>query len=696
MSARDDLLIEVGTEELPPATLLELGAALAERLGAALAQRGLDWDEPGARWFATPRRLAVLLPGLLKQQPDREEQRLGPAVAAAFDGDGEPTKAARGFARSVGVEVARLTTIDTPRGPRLGYVRRVAGAATAALLPELLSDALKALPVARAMRWGDRAESFVRPVHWIVALLGDAVVPGELLGCAFGADSRGHRFHHPDPVPIARPAAYAQALRAARVLVDPDERRSLIRAEVKRLAAQAGGRARIEGALVDEIVALTEWPVALIGGFDPAFLEVPAEALISTMEHHQKFFPLTDADGALMAHFIAVANLESTAPDVVAAGFERVLRPRLADARFFWQQDLKRPLAELRPTLDQMIYQQQLGSIGDKIERVRRLGAGIADELEVDPGVVDRAALLCKCDLLTEMVGEFPELQGIMGRHYAAAQGEDAAVATAIEEHYLPRFAGDRIAAGPAGRVVALADRIDTLCGIFGAGLKPTGNRDPFALRRAALGLIRTMIEGGIDGDLERWLAAGLEPIEARIPGAAACLAEVFEFVMDRLRAYYAEAGIGGDVFEAVWSRRPTRPLDFHQRVLGLKAFQALDSAQALAAANKRIGNILRKSEDPPAPEVAPDLLTEPEEAALHRALGEVATSARPLLERRDYAAVLTRLAALGPTVDRFFDAVLVMAEEAAVRRNRLAILAEVKGIFDEVADISKLVVETT
>ncbi len=694
MSERDDLLVEIGTEELPPASLLELGAALFERLTAALAGQGLDWTGSDARWFATPRRLAVLLPGLLKQQPDREEQRLGPALASAFDAAGAPTKAALGFARSVGVEVSQLATIETPRGPRLGHVQRRAGAATAALLPELLGAALQGLPIARAMRWGDRPESFVRPVHWIVALLGEEVVPGELFGCAFGADSRGHRFHHPDPVRIARPADYPETLRAARVLVDPDERRSLIRAGAEALANKAGGRARIQEALVDEVVALTEWPVALIGDFDPAFLEVPAEALISTMEHHQKFFPLTGADGKLMAHFIAVANLESTAPEVVSAGFERVLRPRLADARFFWQQDLKRPLAELRPTLDQMIYQRQLGSLGDKIERVRRLAAGIAAELEVDPGVVDRAAVLCKCDLLTEMVGEFPELQGIMGRHYAAAQGEDPAVAAAIEEHYLPRFGGDRIATAQAGRVLALADRIDTLCGIFGAGLKPTGNRDPFALRRAALGLIRTMIEGGIDGDLERWLAAGLEPIEARIPGAAACLAEVFDFVMDRLRAYYAEAAIGTDVFEAVWSRRPTRPLDFHQRVLGLKAFQALDSAQALAVANKRIGNILRKSEDPPAPEVATDLLAEPEEAALHQALGEVAASARPLLEQRDYAAVLTRLAALGPTVDRFFDAVLVMAEETPVRRNRLAILAEVKRIFDEVADISRLVVE--
>ncbi|MDJ0653064.1 MAG: glycine--tRNA ligase subunit beta [Xanthomonadales bacterium] len=695
MSDRAHLLIEIGTEELPPKSLDRLGESLFRELTGELEGAGLDFDRDAAVWYATPRRLAVSLPGLARQQADRNEERLGPAVAAAFDEDGSPRPAAEGFARSCGVSVSELKRVDTDKGVRLAYSRNIPGALTLELLPEMIQAAAGRLPVARPMRWGERDDAFVRPVHWVVALLDSQVISGALYGCNFDRVSQGHRFHHDGGVSIDHASSYLAALEQARVIADPARRREMIRLGVERAVAEAGGNAVIHDALLSEVANLTEWPVPLLGSFDEEFLEVPAEALISSMESHQKFFSVVDDQQQLMALFVGVANLDSTNPTSVRDGFERVIRPRLADARFFWEKDLKTPLEQHRHGLAQAVYQRDLGSLWDKVERVARMAQLLAPALGVDPEQAKRAARLSKCDLMTEMVGEFPELQGTMGRHYALAQDESQVVAAAIEEHYQPRQAGTALPASPLGQVLALADRIDSLCGIFSAGLKPTGNRDPFALRRAGLGLIRILVEKEIDLDLETLITQALDGVAGQIDSASEHGGEILEFIMDRLRAWYLDQGIGADVFEAVWARRPTRPLDFHRRVQALTDFKALEPAAALAAANKRIGNILKKSTDGGAavPAVNADGLVEAQEKALFADLTLASEDALPMIQSGQYGPALVRLSDLRPSVDAFFDHVMVMCEDEDLKNNRLALLSKIKSIFDDVADISRLVV---
>jgi glycyl-tRNA synthetase beta chain len=684
-----DLLIEIGTEELPPKALSSLALAFENGIREGLEKAGLASGE--LRRFATPRRLAVLIPHLPARQPDRQLERRGPALSAAFDPQGNPTKAAEGFARSCGVAVADLQKQETDKGAWLVYFSHEPGAATAGLIPGIVDQALAGLPIPKRMRWGNRDDQFVRPVHWAILLLGDEVIPATIMGVATGRETRGHRFHHPQPIRIASPADYARQLaEEGKVIADFTERRERVCAQAEATAAKLGGVAVIKPELLDEVTALVEWPVALAGNFERRFLEVPAEALISTMQDNQRYFPVVDGQGRLLPHFITMTNLESRDPAQVRAGNERVIRPRFSDAEFFWNQDRKQPLAARTEMLKHVIFQQRLGTMDEKSERVARLARFIAERIHGPVDGADRAARLAKCDLMTQMVQEFPELQGIMGRYYALHDQESPEVAQALEEHYLPRFAGDRLPATATGRIVALADRLDTLTGIFAIGQAPSGAKDPFASRRAALGVLRIMIEGELDLDLLQLLDRSAASFDATIRAEQA-VDTVFEFIMERLRGYYLDQGIRPDTFEAVLGCRPTRPLDFDHRVRAVNTFRELPEAVSLAAANKRICNILRKVDTVLPFEVRPDLLIEDAEQALAGRLVELSSEVMPLMEAGLYGEALNRLAYLREPVDAFFDQVLVMAEDVAVRDNRIALLNELSSLFLRVADFSRL-----
>lgn len=706
------LLIELGTEELPPKAMDALADAFARGVCDGLEKHGIAADTTHARAFCTPRRLAVHVPAVAMSQPEQSIERRGPALKAGHDADGRPSRALTGFAGSCGVDVDALETLETDKGAWYVYRAVRPGQATAALLPDILTAALKGLPVPRPMRWGDHDYSFVRPVHWLVMLHGDQVVDAELMGLASGRTSRGHRFHHPDDIRIADADSWLDAMRAAHVLADPDERRRQVRDQIAQVSES--GTPHLSDSLLAELANLTEWPVAIACTFERDFLHVPPEALITTMEANQKFVPVFGDDGQLSEHFIGIANIDSRQPDEIRKGYERVIRPRFADARFFYREDLKTPLDELQKELANVTYQKVLGSLWDKTCRVAELARVIANRVGVDAGAATRAASLAKCDLVTLMVGEFPELQGVMGRYYAAAQGEPEAVARALDECYMPRHAGDRIAAGELSRVLAVAERLDTLCGIFAVGMRPSGNKDPFALRRAAQGLARTLIEGDLAIDLdaafrealelipESALAAGLKPGK---DGKAAALdagarrarlrAELNAFVLERLRGYYADQGFSHGQFEAVAAVHPRTLPDFDRRLRAVTDFARRPEAESLAAANKRVGNILRKQgEAQPAPSrgpVDPALFEGDAERELATALEAASSNSRHSVENGDYAAALTRLADLQAPVDRFFDEVLVMADDADVRANRLALLADLKAEFMAIADIGCL-----
>ena len=689
---REDFLLEIGTEELPPKALRRLSEALAEAFAAGLDKAGLDHEDIIP--YASPRRLALRVRALETVKAGGVQERRGPALAAAFDEDGAPTAAALGFARSCGVTVDELETLKNDKGAWLVYRSRQPDQPVAGLLPALVADALAALPIPRRMRWGRLEESFVRPVHWLVMLLGETVVPATFFGLEAGRETRGHRFHHPDALYLSDPVAYAPLLESeGRVMADFAARREAIRAQVEAAAAEAGGTAVIDEALLEEVTGMVEWPVALVGGFDERFLEVPAEALVSAMKGHQKYFHMVDEAGRLLPRFVTVSNIESRDPAVVRAGNERVIRPRLADADFFWTQDRRHSLASRIDGLAQVVFQEKLGSLRDKCERLVPLTVRIAEALGGNSAWAERAAMLAKCDLLTDMVGEFPELQGIMGRYYARHDGEPEEVAEALDEQYLPRFAGDRLPATATGQALAVADRLDTLTGIFGIGLLPSGDKDPFALRRAALGVLRILVERRLDLDLVPLLEAAVAGYQARngLRFDNTLVAQVFDFMMERLRAYYQERGIAPDVFEAVLARRPGRPLDFDARLRAVETFRRLPEAESLAVANKRISNILRKAAGPVPEAVEAALLQEPAERDLAAELARLEAEVRPLLAERDYGAALQRLAALRGPVDRFFDEVMVMAEDPALRDNRLALLNTLRRLFLQVADLSCL-----
>ena len=714
MSAAKSLLVELGTEELPPRALDELSAAFLRGICDGLARRGVNAGLDQARAYASPRRLAVHIPDVAMAQPAQTVERRGPALNAALDAEGQPSKALLGFAQSCGVGLEQLEKLETDKGGWFVWRSVKPGQPVASLLPEIIEEALKALPIPRPMRWADHEYSFVRPVHWLVILHGAEIVDGEVLGLVAGRKSRGHRFMHPKPVHVADADGWLDAMRACNVLADPLERRQRIRDQIEQASVSTGGLPRLESALLDELANLTEWPVAIACTFEREFLSVPPEALVTTMVANQKFVPVFDANGKLTEHFIGVANIESKDPAEIRKGYERVIRPRFADAKFFWDEDLKTPLSGYQEQLKGVTYQQALGSLWDKSVRVAELARVIANRVGVDAAAATRAASLSKCDLLTRMVGEFPELQGVMGRYYAKHDGEAADVAEALDEYYQPRFGGDAIAASKLGQVLAAAERLDTLAGIFAVGMKPSGNKDPFALRRAALGLARTLIEGGLELDLrgsfvealqqlpDTALAAGLKPgKDGKQPALdagqrrAILVDELCDFVLDRLRGYYAEQGFDNAQFEAVLAVRPASLLDFDRRLRAVAEFGRRPEAASLAAANKRVANILRKQLEEGAGAVSRIVDPAHFEAEVERDLADALSSAQSdtaeALESGDYAAVLTRLSQLQGPVDAFFEGVLVNADDPAVRSNRLALLGRLKAQFGAIADIALL-----
>lgn len=685
-----DFLVELGTEELPPKALPALERAFRDGLVARLAEARLGHGEVES--FATPRRLAVKVQRLETSQADQQVELRGPPLRVAKS-DGAWTKAAEKFAAGAGVPVDTLVEREEEKGAYVYAHKLEVGALAAALLPQLVEGALAALPVPRRMRWGAAEAEFVRPVHWLVMLLGGEVVAGEMYGVAAGRESRGHRFMGCERVTLDSPADYPVRLEEEGcVLADFAARRERIRAEAETAAGDAGGRLVLDPALLDEVTALVEWPVAVTGRFDERFLDLPEEVLVATLQDHQRYFPVRARDGRLAPRFITISNLDSPDPEAVRAGNERVVRPRLADAAFFWERDRRSPLASRLAQLDGVVFQAKLGSIGAKSARTAALAGRIARSLGADVGLAEEAARLAKCDLVTAMVGEFPELQGVMGRYYALADGEPEEVAAALEEQYLPRFAGDRVPATATGRILALADKLDTIAGIFAIGQRPTGNRDPFGLRRAALGVLRICIEGELDLELAELVQAAVQaqPVEAD----AALAGDIQEFLLERLRGYYLEGGgslvAPHDVFEAVLARRPASLVDFHQRMEAVLEFQRLEAAAALAAANKRSANILRQAAAA-GQEVDESLLAEPAEQALHARVRALAGEVESLVAARRYTEALVLLAGLREVVDRFFDEVLVMDEDPAVRVNRLALLGRLRALFIAIADVSKL-----
>ncbi|MBB3184539.1 glycyl-tRNA synthetase beta chain [Halomonas fontilapidosi] len=685
--AATTLLVELGVEELPPGAIDNLSDALAEGIRQGLAEAEIDFSETLA--LGGPRRLAVQVRELADKQPDREVERRGPALAAAFK-DGQPTRAAEGFARSCGVGVDELIHLENDKGTWLGYREQQQGEATTTLLPAIVEKAIGALPVPKNMRWGASRVEFSRPVHWLVMLYGSEVVEASALGLQSGRTTRGHRFHAPAPIDLAHADDYLGALEQAWVLADRDKRRERIREQVLAEAEVQDATAVIDEELLVEVSGLVEWPVALTGSFDERFLEVPAECLISSMKANQKYFHLLDQQDQLKPLFITIANIDSHEPEQVIQGNEKVIRPRLADAAFFYDTDRRRPLADRAPELAGVVFQKKLGTLADKAHRSAAVAAFIAGRIDGDVAQARRAAELGKCDLVTEMVLEFPELQGIMGRYYAANDGEAAEVAQALEEQYLPRFASDAIPRTRTGLALALADRLDTLTGIFGIGQRPSGTKDPFALRRAAIGVINILVKGKLALDLRELLELAAAQHQ-ELPYAEGLVDEVLTYMLDRFRAWARDEGIDTEVYLAVRARPVTQPLDFARRLRAVQGFSRREEAAALASANKRVSNILSKQQHDGSTEVEADLLQEPAEQALYEALASRREAVMPLFAEARYSEALDALAGLREPVDTFFDQVMVMAEDPAVRRNRLALLAGLQALFLEVADIALL-----
>jgi glycyl-tRNA synthetase beta chain len=683
MSAQD-FLVELGTEELPPKALASLGDAFLAGIEKGLQAAGLNYT--AKQVYAAPRRLAVLIRQLDVQQPDRSINVDGPPVQAAFDAEGKPTQAALGFAKKCGVD---LSEIDQS-GAKLRFSQHIPGKATTSLLPTIVEDSLNDLPIPKRMRWAASREEFVRPTQWLVMLLGDQVVDCTILKQQAGRESRGHRFHHPQNVVITTPANYVEDLRKAYVLADFAERRELIAKRTAELAMQQEGTAIVPPALLDEVTALVEWPVPLVCSFEERFLEVPQEALITTMQDNQKYFCLLDSEGKLLPRFITVANIESRDPKQIVQGNEKVVRPRLTDAEFFFKQDKKQPLATFNERLKNVVFQAQLGSVYDKAERVSKLAAFIAPRIGGDAQRAARAGLLSKCDLATEMVGEFPEMQGIAGYYYAVNDGEPEDVAQALNEQYMPRGAGAELPQTLTGAAVAIADKLDTLVGIFGIGMLPTGSKDPYALRRAALGVLRILIEKQLDLDLTDAVSFAVTQFGSKVK-AAGLSEQVLEFIFDRLRARYEDEGIDVGTYLSVRALKPGSALDFDQRVQAVQAFRKLPEAEALAAVNKRVSNLLSKAEGAIAEQVEPKYFDNANEFSLYSAIQQADQAVQPMAAARQYSESLARLAALRDPVDAFFEAVMVNAEDAKVRANRYALLSRLRGLFLGVADISLL-----
>jgi glycyl-tRNA synthetase beta chain len=707
---KQHLLFELGSEELPPKTLLKLSNALLDGIVQGLNAAELGFTASKA--YATPRRLAVFIENIASSQPDKTVEKRGPAIQAAFAPDGSPSKAALGFATSCGTTFDQLERLKTDKGEWLSYTQAVKGQNTEELITDIIRASIANLPIAKRMRWGSFTTEFVRPVHWAVLLYGDSVIETEILGLHTGRETQGHRFHAPQKISIDKPENYADILfTQGKVIADIEQRKAIIKDAAQTAAVNVGGIAHIEADLLEEIAALNEFPVPITGGFHDRFLALPAEVLITTMQTNQKYFPVKNADGSLLAHFITFSNIESTRPESIQQGNERVVTPRLADAEFFWNQDRKQTLAERVLSLSNIVFQEKLGTVADKTHRVIELAKFIAQHhpnLNANTSLVERAALLAKTDLMTAMVGEFGNLQGIMGRYYALADGEAPEVALALEEQYFPKQSGSEVANSQIGQILAIAEKLDTLAGIFSVGLIPTGDKDPYALRRAALGILRTVIENNLMFNISHFIRVAFRgQLSRNISYDENTIILVSDFIFERLKSYCLDKGYRPDEFEAAMSAKrytdtsssinPREksvviledPLDFMQRLAAVKAFRQLPEAESLAAANKRIRNILKKSESPAATTIG--ALVEAAEVQLLSSAKQSAVDIAPLLAQRDYSATLTRLAALHNEVDAFFDSVMVMCDDLELRTSRLALLNMLSEQFLTCADISKL-----
>ncbi|KAB1992360.1 glycine--tRNA ligase subunit beta [Haemophilus parainfluenzae] len=683
-----NFLVEIGTEELPPKALKTLATSFADNVEAELNQAGLTFDK--IEWFAAPRRLAVKVLNLATQQPSKEIEKRGPAVSAAFDAEGKPTKAAEGWACGCGIAVDQAERIATDKGEWLVHRAKIEGQPTKNLLNAIVANALAKLPIPKPMRWADKTVQFIRPVHTVTMLLGDELIEGEILGVASARTIRGHRFLGEKEFEIQHADQYPQLLREkGSVVADFNERKAEILAKSQAKATALGGVADIEESLLEEVTSLVEYPNVLAAKFEERFLAVPAEALVYTMKGDQKYFPIYDKDGKLLPHFIFVSNINPEDPTAIIEGNEKVVRPRLTDAEFFFKTDLKQKLVDRLPRLETVLFQQQLGTLKDKTDRIEQLAGEIAKQIGADEAKAKRAGLLSKCDLMTNMVFEFTDTQGVMGMHYARHDGEDEEVAVALNEQYMPRFAGDELPKSLVASAVALADKFDTLTGIFGIGQAPKGSADPFALRRAALGALRIIVEKNLPLDLEDLVKKSAALFGDKLTNQNV-VADVVDFMLGRFRAWYQDDGIAVDVIQAVLARRPTRPADFDARVRAVSHFRTLDSAEALAAANKRVSNILAKA-DAAIGEINLTACVEPAEKALAEAVLALRTEVQPLIAQGDYTSVLDKLANLRAPVDSFFDNVMVNAEDPVLRQNRLAILNTLQGLFLQVADISVL-----
>ena len=683
--SKHDLLFELGTEELPPKALKNLSHALRDNVAANLQTHDFEFDTIEA--LAAPRRLAIIVRQLADGQPDKNVERLGPAVAASFNDDGTAKPAAAGFAKSCGVQVDQLERIATDKGERLGYTIAQKGQPLAHFIEDIINTALKKLPIPKAMRWGARDEQFIRPVHWAVLIHGDKVLDATVVGVKTGNQSRGHRFMAPQAITLHSADDYVEKLLAHKVVVDYQERKKQVQHQVEAQAKAINGIAQISDDLLDEVTSLVEWPVALTGKFDDEFLSVPAECLVSSMAEHQKYFHVLDKEGKLLPHFITVANIESSNPQSVISGNEKVIRPRLADAKFFFETDKKVTLESHQAHLRNVVFQKQLGSVQDKADRVAKLASAIANEIGADPKLAERAGLLSKCDLSTNMVGEFDKLQGIMGTYYARHDGEDDNVAIAMTEQYLPKFSGDALAQNPVGQAVAIADRVDTLVGIFGIGQMPSGAKDPFALRRAAIGLLRTIVENHLPLDLKTLIDLAINNFTDELTNRAVA-SDLLEFIMERFRAWYLDQGVDANTISSVMALNPSKPDDFDHRVKAVQFFQTLAEAESLSAANKRVKNILAKADIEISDTINSELLVEAEEKALAQTISQ---SEQKLQTLSDYQSKLEHLASLRNDVDAFFDKVMVNAEDEAIKANRLALLKKLQNLFGSVADISLL-----
>ncbi|WJG09464.1 glycine--tRNA ligase subunit beta [Aliiglaciecola sp. LCG003] len=685
---KENLLIELGTEELPPKALKTLAQAFADNMSQALQDADLKYTN--VKWFASPRRLAVAVEQLAEKQPDKNVEKRGPASSAAFDADGNPTKAAQGWARSNGIEVAQAQRLKTDKGEWLMHVASVTGETIQVLLSDMIESSLKKLPIPKAMRWGSKRTQFIRPVHTFTVLYGDELIAANVLDLPSARTIQGHRFHGEKTFELDHADNYLESLNKHFVIADYAARQASIKQQLQQKAAEENAVVELEQDLLDEVTALVEWPVALVANFEDEFLQVPKEALIYTMKGDQKYFPMLNANGGLKSRFLFISNIQSKDPIQVISGNEKVIRPRLADARFFFETDKKRTLESRLESLESVLFQKQLGTLADKSRRISHLASKIAQRIDANAEHAARAGLLSKTDLMTEMVMEFPDVQGIMGMHYATHDGEDIEVANALNEQYMPRFAGDALPQSGVSCAVALADKLDTLVGIFGIGQLPKGDKDPFALRRAAIGVLRITVEKNLALDLVDMVSDAYQLLADKLNQNDVC-DQVIDFVLGRFRTWYQEQGVDIDVIQAVLARRPTSPADFAARINGVTRFKSLSSAKALAAANKRVANILDKNQVSNDYMVNPSLLVEPQEQQLAKEIEQISKDVQPLLSKGDYVAVLEGLSTLGDSIDAFFDGVMVMAEDNAIKQNRLALLLKLRELFLQCADISLL-----